>query len=162
MSNARRLREVTSLPHDHEGKEVVGWGVFVSLWIICDRLNGNRLVSAVLLFCAAAIAGCGLQYIDRASPPEEAYWSKPGYTMAMTREFLYEKCGYSNRWGDDEGFEEYLARYETCMLDHGFLYMEDAYEITSLGFRPLSRDFCKAEADYKKSPACRSIMKKIR
>ena len=102
-----------------------------------------------------------MQYIDRMSPPEEAYWSKSGYTMAMTRKFLYEECGYSNRWRGEE-FEEYLARYQSCMLANGFAYMEDAYDITSLGFGPLTKARCSTKEDYERSPACRSIMKKRR
>lgn len=122
--------------------------------------KNSRYLTGCLLLGSVLAAGCGLQYIDRASPSEEAYWSKPGYTMSMAREFLYKECGYSNRWDDEEKFEEYLARYESCMLENGFTYMDDAYDITSLGSGPLRKGRCRTQEDYDRSPACRSIMKK--
>ncbi len=120
--------------------------------------RNSRYQAGCFLLSSIFVAGCGLQYIDRMTPPEEAYWSKPGYTMAMTREFLYEECGYSDYWRGEE-FEEYLARYQSCMLANGFSYMEDAYDIKSQGFGPLWKGRCRTQEDYERSPACRTIMK---
>ncbi len=139
-----------------------GFGV---LTLGVDQLRSSRKSSRYQAGCfllgGIFVAGCGLQYIDRASPSEEAYWSKPGYTMAMTREFLYKECGYGDKnWRSYDEFKEYLVRYQVCMLENGFSYMEDAYDVTSLGFGPLSKGLCRTQEDYDQYPACRSIMRK--
>lgn len=108
------------------------------------------------LFLCFGVFGCGFQYIDRAAPPEEAYWSKDGYTIDMTRDFLYRECYYSKA-NVFESFEEYVYRMELCMLENGFKYMEDAYDVTSRGFAPLRKSRCREGSYLFDLPACRSL-----
>ncbi|MFG1495468.1 hypothetical protein ABMA57_02465 [Saccharospirillum sp. HFRX-1] len=101
----------------------------------------KKILLIILLFVFTITLGaCAFFYFGRISAPTGSQWSKDGYTLEETQAVLLSEC-----WRDipsgHSGRDEIIFSHN-CMLNRGFDYMEDAYDVVGLGYLPLNSHVC--------------------
>ena len=113
----------------------------------------------VLLLSSCSILHIGT--VHTLEPEEVIYWSKSGYTYEQTKRFILDVCDYQHFTASSKFDRDYIwketVRFQNCMLDNGFVYMEKVYNPESYNGPPIYTDFCMNVDGYLYNrPACQS------
>lgn len=133
-----------------------------SCYLISGEYLNIFLVKLVLIGATVFILqGCSLFYYGRVNAPSASYWSKDGYSLESTSRFLYEVCDYDAAY-DKENSRLAIIKTDECMLENGFSFMEDYYDVVSLGYLPLKKDMCtrRKNSFLYNTPGCQSYREK--